>query len=198
MTGEKLLFKHSFDLDRQARARQKGQKPCVLWFYGLSASGKSTLANATASALHARGYHVYGLDGDNLRLGLNRDLGFSPADRAENFRRAAEAAYLLLDAGLIVLASFITPGDGHRRMVRACFPEGSFFEIFIDTPLDICIQRDPKGLYAKALVGELDNFPGVSFPFEVPGRPDLRLDGSLTAAALVERVLAFFDRIQGG
>jgi bifunctional enzyme CysN/CysC len=187
------VFWHDFDLDQTAYAAQKGQKPRTLWFTGLSASGKSTVANLTARLLHARGRHVYILDGDNLRHGLNRDLGFAESDRAENVRRAAEVARLMVDAGLIVLAAFISPYREDRAAIRDRFRPGEFVEIFVDTPLSVCAQRDPKGLYARALDGKLPNFTGVTAPFEPPENPDLRLDGQLPPERLAETVVDFLE-----
>lgn len=187
-------FRHEFELSQKAHAAQKAQKPGVLWFTGLSASGKSTLADLTAKKLHALGRHVYCLDGDNLRFGLNRDLGFTEADRAENIRRASEVAKLMVEAGLIVLASFITPYRCDREAVRERFQPGEFFEIFVDTPLSVCVARDPKGLYARALDGELPNFTGVSAPFESPDRPDLRLRGDSAPDSLLDEIFEFIDK----
>src|SRR6185295_6890243 len=144
----------ALSVDRAARARLKHQKPCVLWFTGLSGSGKSTVANLVEKRLFSRGSHTTILDGDNVRHGLNRDLGFTDADRVENIRRVAEAAKLMADAGLIVLVSFISPFRSEREMARGLMPEGEFFEIFVDTPIEVCRARDPKGLYARADAGE--------------------------------------------
>jgi bifunctional enzyme CysN/CysC len=156
------------DVDKAARAQLKGQKPCVLWFTGLSGSGKSTVANLVEKRLHAMGLHTYLLDGDNVRHGLNRDLGFTEGDRVENIRRVAEVAKLMVDAGLIVLTAFISPYRAERRMARQLFQEGEFIEVFMDTPLEVAEQRDPKGLYKKARRGELKNFTGVDAPYEAP------------------------------
>jgi bifunctional enzyme CysN/CysC len=184
---------HEFTLDCNAYAAQKGQKPCLLWFTGLSASGKSTLADLLGRALYARGRHIYILDGDNLRYGLNRDLGFTERDRVENVRRAGEIARLMVDAGLIVLATFISPYREDRRAVRARFSPGRFFEIFVDTPLDICARRDPKGLYKKARAGEISNFTGISAPFEAPEAPEVHLQGEKPAEELLEDLLRFWE-----
>lgn len=184
---------HQFALDKATYATQKNQKPCVLWFTGLSASGKSTLADYVAKELFARGNHVYLLDGDNLRHGLNRDLGFTEHDRSENIRRAGEAAHLLVDAGLIVLATFISPYKTDRAALRDLFAPEEYFEIFVDTPLETCIKRDPKGLYAKALAGDIPNFTAISAPFERPTDADLTLQGDKPIEELVEEILAFFD-----
>jgi bifunctional enzyme CysN/CysC len=175
---------------KAARAALKGQKPCVLWFTGLSGSGKSTLADRVERELHARGRHTVILDGDNLRHGLNRDLGFTEADRVENIRRVAEVAKLFVEAGLIVLVSLISPFRADRRMARELLGEGEFLEIFVDTPLAVCEARDVKGLYAKARRGEIPNFTGIQAPYEPPEAPDLRLDGaSVTPEAGTARVL---------
>jgi bifunctional enzyme CysN/CysC len=185
------IYWHEFDLNKAAFANQKGQKSCVFWFVGLSASGKSTLVNLLAKALYAQGNHIYILDGDNLRHGLNRDLGFTEGDRAENIRRAGEVARLMTEAGLVVLASFISPHRRDRLAIRERFPDHEFYEIFVDTPLDVCIQRDPKGLYAKALAGNIPNFTGVSAPFDPPENPDLYLDGTKNLDELLKQILHF-------
>jgi len=166
-------------------------KPVVLWFTGLSGAGKSTIANLVEAGLHARGVHTLLLDGDNVRHGLNRDLGFTEEDRVENIRRVGEVAKLMNDAGLLVLCSFISPFRAERRMVRELLPEGEFIEIFVDTPLDICKARDPKGLYKRALAGEIKNFTGVDQPYETPEDPEIRLDaGTKDADGLAKDVIA--------
>ncbi len=164
------------DIDRAAHARQKGQTPKLLWFTGLSGSGKSTIANMVERKLHALGRHSFLLDGDNIRHGLNRDLGFTDADRIENIRRVGEVAKLMTDAGLIVLTAFISPFRAERDMVRAMMPEGDFIEIFVDTPLEVAEGRDVKGLYKKARSGALKNFTGIDSPYERPERPEFRID----------------------
>ena len=151
------------------------QRPAVVWFTGLPAAGKSTIANLVEAGLHARGVHTALLDGDNVRHGLNRDLGFTEPDRVENIRRVGEVAKLMLDAGLIVLCSFISPFRAERRMVRELLGSGEFIEVFVDTPLEQCIARDPKGLYRRALAGEIKNFTGVDQPYEAPENPELHL-----------------------
>ena len=165
----------ALDIDKTARAQMKHQKPVVLWFTGLSGSGKSTVANLLEKKLHVRGRHTYILDGDNVRHGLNRDLGFTEEDRVENIRRVGETARLMVDAGLIVLVSFISPFRAERRMARELMGEGEFVEIFVDTPFEECARRDPKGLYAKALKGEIKNFTGVDSPYEAPENAEIHL-----------------------
>jgi bifunctional enzyme CysN/CysC len=164
------------DVDKAARARLKGQKPAVVWFTGLSGSGKSTIANLVEKKLLASGHHTYLLDGDNVRHGLNKDLGFTEADRVENIRRVAEVARLMADAGLIVMTAFISPFRAERDMARRLLDEGEFVEVHVDTPLDVAEQRDVKGLYRKARRGELKNFTGIDSPYEPPPRPELRVD----------------------
>jgi bifunctional enzyme CysN/CysC len=166
----------ALDVDKASRAGLKGQQACVLWFTGLSGAGKSTIANLVEKRLHALGRHTYLLDGDNVRHGLNKDLGFTDADRVENIRRIAEVSHLMVDAGLIVLVSFISPFRAERRMARQLFEPGEFFEVFVDTPLEVAESRDPKGLYRKARRGELTNFTGVDSPYEQPERADVSID----------------------
>ncbi|WP_369915823.1 sulfate adenylyltransferase subunit CysN [Xanthomonas sp. NCPPB 3005] len=182
------------DVDRAARARIKGQSPKVLWFTGLSGAGKSTVANLVDKRLHALGYHTFILDGDNVRHGLNRDLGFTDEDRVENIRRVAEVARLMADAGLIVLVSFISPFRAERRMARERFAEGEFVEVFVDVPLHVAEARDVKGLYAKARAGQIPNFTGIDSPYEAPEQPELHLraDGD-NAEALAAQVLGWLD-----
>jgi bifunctional enzyme CysN/CysC len=180
---------HAFDVDKHARAEAKSQKPCVLWFTGLSGAGKSTIANLVERRLLSVGCHTYLLDGDNVRHGLNRDLGFTEADRVENVRRVAEVARLMADAGLIVLVSFISPFRAERRMARELMEEGEFFEVFVDTPLSVAEARDPKGLYKKARKGELRNFTGVDSPYETPESPEIRVDTTQTTAQQASDVI---------
>ena len=184
------VHRHGFTVTREAHAALKHQKPAVLWFTGLSGAGKSTIANLVETKLHARGVHTALLDGDNVRHGLNKDLGFTAADRVENIRRIGEVARLMTDAGLIVLASFISPFRAERRLAREIAAEGEFLEIFVDTTLDAAIQRDPKGLYKRALAGEIKNFTGVDQPYEAPEAPELVLNSAEAAAeTLADRVI---------
>ena len=166
----------AIDVDREAHSRLKNQKPFVLWFTGLSGSGKSTIANEVEKRLHIMNRHTFLLDGDNVRHGLNRDLGFTDADRVENIRRIGEVAKLMTDAGLIVLTAFISPFRAERQMARAMLPEGEFVEVFVDTPLDVAEQRDVKGLYKKARAGDLKNFTGIDSPYETPSNAEIRIN----------------------
>ncbi|WP_223446903.1 MULTISPECIES: sulfate adenylyltransferase subunit CysN [Pseudomonas] len=180
----------AIDVNREAHAALKGQSPRVLWFTGLSGAGKSTIANLVERKLHALGRHTYLLDGDNVRHGLNRDLGFTEADRVENIRRVSEVARLMLDAGLITLVSFISPFRAERDMARSLAGDGNFLEIFIDAPLALAEQRDPKGLYLKARRGELKNFTGIDSPYEPPVAPDIHIDTQHESAeAAAERIV---------
>jgi bifunctional enzyme CysN/CysC len=180
----------AIDITREAHAAQKGQHPKVLWFTGLSGSGKSTIANLVEKKLHALGRHSFLLDGDNIRHGLNRDLGFTDADRVENIRRVAEVARLMADAGLIVLTAFISPFRAERDLVRSMLPPGEFVEIFVDTPLAEAEKRDVKGLYAKARSGEIAHFTGISSPYETPERAEIRVDTTReTPEAAAERIV---------
>jgi bifunctional enzyme CysN/CysC len=179
-------------IDRLARAKALGQKPLCLWFTGLSGSGKSTLANLLEQRLHEMGRHTYLLDGDNVRQGLNRDLGFADADRVENIRRVAEVARLMVDAGLITIVAFISPFRSERQMARELFDPGEFIEVFVDAPLDVCERRDPKGLYRKARAGQIKNFTGIDSAYEVPepAEADIRLaTASASPDVLVEEIL---------
>ena len=169
------IHRQEIAVSKAERTTLMHHRPAVLWFTGLPGAGKSTIANLVESGLHARGIHTILLDGDNIRHGLNRDLGFTEADRVENIRRIGEVAKLMTEAGLIVLCSFISPFRAERRMVRELFANDEFVEIFVDTPIDECIARDPKGLYRRALAGEIKNFTGVDQPYEVPENPELHL-----------------------
>lgn len=183
---------HDHKITRAERSANKNQKPCLLWFTGLSGSGKSTIANALDVALHKRGYHTFLLDGDNVRHGLCRDLGFSDDDREENIRRVGEVCKLFADAGLIVMSAFISPFTSDRRLVRKLFPAGEFIEVYMDTPLATCEERDPKGLYQKARSGEITHFTGIDSPYEVPAHPEIRLDTSRHSVdECVESLIAY-------
>ncbi len=172
------IHRQAINIDRSERAKQKNQRPCVLWFTGLSGSGKSTIANALETQLLEMGKHTCLLDGDNVRHGLNRDLGFTDTDRVENIRRISEVAKLMTDAGLIVITSFISPFRAERQMARDKITDGEFFEIFIDAPLEVCEQRDEKGLYAKARAGLVKNFTGIDSAYEAPTSPDITIASS--------------------
>ncbi|MGZ5923939.1 MAG: sulfate adenylyltransferase subunit CysN [Rhizomicrobium sp.] len=187
----------ALDVEKQSRAQQKGQKPVVLWFTGLSGSGKSTIANLVERALFAEGRHTYLLDGDNVRHGLNRDLGFTDADRVENIRRVGEAAKLFVDAGLIVLVSFISPFRSERRMARDLVGEHEFIEVYVDTPIEVCMQRDPKGLYKKAQAGEIKNFTGIDSPYEEPEHPELKVDTTTAEPADLAAGIVSYLRERG-
>ena len=187
--AENIHIQH-VDINRAARATQKNQNPCVVWFTGLSGSGKSTIANLVEQRLYQLGHHTYLLDGDNVRHGLNRDLGFTEADRVENIRRVGEVAKLMVDAGLIVLTAFISPFRTERQMARDLLSADEFLEVFVDVPLSVAEERDPKGLYKKARRGELKNFTGIDSPYEAPQHPELVIDtGTLTASEAADRVL---------
>ncbi len=184
------IHRQAVTVDKQARAKLNGHLPRVLWFTGLSGSGKSTITNAVEQVLHRQGVRTYILDGDNIRHGLNRDLGFTETDRIENIRRIAEVAKLMVDAGVVVLTAFISPFRAERDMARALFDEGEFLEIFLDVPLEAAEARDPKGLYRKARRGELPNFTGIDSPYESPETADLTLNtAELSVDDCVSRVL---------
>ncbi len=185
---------HHHRITAEERERLSGHKGCVLWFTGLSGSGKSTIANLVDEKLFLRGCRSYVLDGDNIRHGLNKNLGFSKEDRAENIRRISEVAKLFADAGIIAITCFISPYREDRAKARALLPEGRFIEIFVDCPLEICEQRDPKGLYKKARAGEIKGFTGIDDPYEPPESPELVLDsGSTDAETLADQVIAYLD-----
>jgi bifunctional enzyme CysN/CysC len=186
----------ALDVDRRKRAAQKGQRGCVLWLTGLSGAGKSTIANLVDKRLVALGRHTYLLDGDNVRHGLNKDLGFTAQDRVENIRRVAEVARLMADAGLIALVSFISPFRSERRMARDLVPPGEFFEVHVDAPLAVAEARDPKGLYRKARRGELANFTGIDSPYEAPEAPEIRIDTTaVSPAEAAERIVAHLQAV---
>ncbi|WP_297202467.1 adenylyl-sulfate kinase [uncultured Pluralibacter sp.] len=180
---------HPHPVTREQREQLHGHRGVVLWFTGLSGSGKSTVAGALEEALHRLGVSTYLLDGDNVRHGLCRDLGFSDADRKENIRRVGEVASLMVEAGLVVLTAFISPHRAERQMVRDRLGEGRFFEVFVDTPLGVCEDRDPKGLYKKARAGELRNFTGIDSAYEAPESPEIHLNGQQLVTNLVNQLL---------
>ena len=184
-----------FEVTKAARARLNGQRPVLLWFTGLSGAGKSTIADSLEQKLHALGKRTFVLDGNNVRHGLNRDLGFTEVDRVENIRRVAEVAKLFVEAGLIAIVSFISPFRAEREMARGLMASDEFIEIFVDTPLEICEQRDPKGLYQKARRGELRNFTGLDSPYERPSNSELTLDAANNSASdLADRIIHFMQK----
>lgn len=182
---------HAHQIDKAFRSQQKKQQPCVLWFTGLSGAGKSTVAGALETRLAELGFHTYLLDGDNIRHGLCKDLGFSTEDRRENIRRISEVAKLMADAGLIVLSAFISPHRQERQLVRDMLPSGEFLEVFVDTPLEECEKRDPKGLYKKARAGQIKHFTGIDSEYEKPEAPEIHLQaGDYTVSELVDQCVA--------
>jgi len=186
---------HIGEVDRDARATAHGHRGAVLWLTGLSGSGKSTIGHRVERMLIERGAFAYVLDGDNIRLGLNRDLGFSPEDRVENIRRIGEVARLFADAGALVLSAFISPYRQDRDRVRALMAPGEFIEVFVDTPLEICEARDPKGLYKKARAGEISNFTGLDAPYEAPDIPEVRLEtAELSVDEAAAQVIRYLEQ----
>jgi adenylylsulfate kinase len=190
---QKNVIPHNFSINKEQRSDLKGHNAFLLWFTGLSGSGKSTIANVVEHALHERGINTYTLDGDNVRKGLNSNLSFSPEDRTENIRRIAEVANLMVDAGLVVLAAFVSPYAKDRKNIKNIVGKKNFVEIFIDTPLEECERRDVKGLYAKARTGEIKDFTGVSAPYEIPKKPDIKIDTTTntveeSAAIILKRI----------
>lgn len=188
--GENITYQ-AYEVDKSARESAKNQRAKLIWLTGLSGSGKSTIANALEKRLHALGMHAYVLDGDNLRMGLNVDLGFTPEDRAENVRRVSEVGKLMIDAGLIVITALVSPFEVDRQRARSIFSEGDFIEVFVDTPVDICISRDPKGLYKKASQGQIPNFTGVGQDYERPTQPELTLNGQEDVLVSTEQILKY-------
>ncbi len=183
---------HETIVSKTERAEQKQQKPCVIWFTGLSGSGKSTLANALERALFERGHHCYLLDGDNVRQGLNSDLGFSDEARVENIRRIGETAKLFVDAGLIVMTAFISPFRTERELARNLVEDDEFIEVHVSASLDVCEERDPKGLYKKARAGEIPNFTGIGSAYEAPENPDMLIDtGTNDVATCAEQLVDY-------
>jgi adenylylsulfate kinase len=187
----KNIVWHDHQLNKEERSAMKEQKPCILWFTGLSGSGKSTIANAVEVKLAQLRKHTYLLDGDNVRYGLNKDLGFSDSDRVENIRRIGEVSNLFADAGIIVLSAFISPFREDREIVRTLAKEGEFIEVFIDAPLEICEQRDPKGLYVKARKGEIPDFTGISSPYEAPEKPEIHIKDGLSIEESAEVIVDY-------
>jgi bifunctional enzyme CysN/CysC len=185
--GGRYVHTQHIDLDKTQRSLIKRQKPCILWFTGYSGAGKSTIANKVEKRLFELSHHTHLLDGDNVRQGLCRDLGFTELDRVENIRRVAEVARLMLDAGLIVLTAFISPFRAERRMARSLVDEGEFIEIFVDTPLAVAESRDIKGLYQKARSGQLRNFTGIDSPYESPEHPEIRIDTTAMSAEIIRQ-----------
>lgn len=186
---------HHHLISKNERAAQKLQRPCILWFTGLSGSGKSTIAGALEQKLFELGHHTYLLDGDNVRHGLNKDLGFSDSERVENIRRIGEMSKLFADAGLIVLSAFISPFRSDRRMVRDLVEDGEFVEIHMSTPLSVCEQRDPKGLYKKARQGEIKNFTGIDSAYEAPESPEITLNtAEYNIEACVDKVISYLKQ----
>lgn len=188
------IVRQEYQISSIQRVLHMGHKPLLIWFTGLSGSGKSTLANAVEQKLYAAGIKTYTLDGDNVRHGLNKDLGFGPEARTENIRRIAEVAYLMLDAGLVVLSAFVSPYLKDRQAIKEVVGNEGFMEVFVDTPLEVCEQRDVKGLYAKARAGQISDFTGISSPYQAPERPDFRVDTSVnclddSASMLTELIL---------
>ena len=188
--GENITYQ-AYEVDKSARESAKNQRAKLIWLTGLSGSGKSTIANALEKRLHSLGMHAYVLDGDNLRMGLNVDLGFTPEDRAENVRRVSEVGKLMIDAGLIVITALVSPFEVDRQRARSIFDEGDFIEVFVDTPVDICISRDPKGLYKKASQGQIPNFTGVGQDYERPTKPELTLNGQEDVLVSTEQILKY-------
>jgi len=180
---------HDYKLNKYHRGAIKNQRPCVIWLTGLSGAGKSTVAEALDHYLYVNGYHTYGLDGDNVRHGLNKDLSFTDKDRVENIRRVGESTKLMMDAGLIVVTAFISPFRKDREMVRSLFEPNEFIEVFISTPMEDCEKRDPKGLYKKARAGLIKNFTGIDSPYEVPCEPEIDVDTSkMSVEKAVEKI----------
>lgn len=180
------IIPHQFSVSKIDREKLNGHRGCLLWFTGLSGSGKSTIANAVAKELYEQKFHCYSLDGDNVRKGLNNNLSFSPEDRQENIRRIAEVSNLMVDAGLIVTASFVSPYEKDRENVKKILGNSTFVEIFVNTPLEVCEQRDVKGLYKKARAGEIKDFTGINAPYETPKNPAIEID--TTKTSIIEAV----------
>jgi len=194
MSSNENIVWHEHHVTKDGRANIKDQRPCILWFTGLSGSGKSTIANAVEAKLLELQKHTYLLDGDNIRMGLNRGLGFSDEDRIENIRRIGEVAKLFVDSGLIVLTAFISPFQKERDNVRGLMQEGEFIEVFVDTPLEVCESRDPKGLYKKARSGDIPNFTGISSSYEAPNKAEIHIKtDKLSIEEAVEKIIQFLE-----
>lgn len=193
------IFNEEYTVSPEQRSKIKGQTPLLVWFTGLSGSGKSTLAKQLEAELFKRNYHTFSLDGDNVRAGLNKNIGFTPEGRKENLRRIGEVSKLMIDAGLIVIAAFISPYKEDRYAIQNTVGVENYFEVFVDTPLEVCEQRDVKGLYAKARKGEIKNFTGISAPYEKPEEPSVRIDTSITSIeeALELLIAKIEQRIKG-
>jgi len=187
------LYWHESRIDRKKREILNDHKSFVIWFTGLSGAGKSTIANALEEKLHEKGIHTYLLDGDNIRKGLNSDLGFSPEARRENIRRIAEVSKLFVDSGIVVLTAFISPYKSDRNFARKLFDEGDFIEVHVDCDIKTCIQRDTKGLYKKAMAGMIDDFTGISAPYEIPEKPEIIVNTDLNTVE--ENIAVIADRI---
>ena len=195
--GSKNITYEATKITQDERAKLKGQNPCVIWLTGLSGSGKSTLANALEKELFKQGYHTFLLDGDNLRYGLTKDLGFDKESRIENIRRVSEVAKLFVESGLVIIVALISPFIKDREFARSLFKkEGEFIEVFVNTPLEVCESRDAKGLYKKARAGEIEEFTGITSPYEKPLNPELTLDNSENLQENVALVLEFFLKMQ--
>lgn len=193
MHNENIVW-HNHEVDKSIRSFMKKQRPCLLWFTGLSGSGKSTIAGAVESLLAERFQHTYLMDGDNVRYRLCGDLGFSEKDRIENIRRVGEVAHLMVDAGLIVLTAFISPFKSNREMVRKMLSEGEFIEVHIDTPIEVCETRDPKGLYKKARAGLIKDFTGIDSPYEAPDAPEIRIHNyNISVQEAAQQVIDYLD-----
>ncbi len=194
MQNKNLVY-HPHKISKKDRQKIKNHKSCIIWLTGLSGSGKSTIANVLEEELNKRGVHTYLLDGDNIRHGLNKDLGFSKEDRKENIRRIAEVCKLFVDAGLIVITAFISPFKEERNFARSLVEKNEFIEVFVDTPLEICEQRDPKGLYKKARKGEIPEFTGISSPYEPPENPEIHIKtNELSIKESVDKIISFLQR----
>jgi len=193
MSNKNIVW-HDHHVTKEERSDIKGQKPCILWFTGLSGSGKSTVANAVESRLVELQKHTYLLDGDNIRMGLNKGLGFSDEDRVENIRRIGEVSKLFVDAGTIVLTAFISPFQKERDAVRELVGETEFIEVYVDTPLEVCESRDPKGLYKKARNGEIPNFTGISSPYEAPTEPEIHIpNDNITVEDVTQQIIDYLQ-----